>query len=157
MAENQGLTNDILRRSVIGGYTSAHALGKIDASTFVINEHLGSLPQADYPSHPYWKNYTHGDVQPEGFTVPAGRIVTYDLRSQYAGSAAQENPVGIASCYQAFSKQSMPVCSSFNLVDLSSYCKHRRIEGSTSADTVFKKINGSTRVYLQEHHYVRYK
>ena len=48
MAENQGMTNDILQQSVIGGYTSAHARGKIDTSTFLINEHLGSLTQADY-------------------------------------------------------------------------------------------------------------
>ena len=123
-------------------------LESVYTSTFVINKHLGSLTQADYPLCPYWKIYTHGDVLPEAFTVPAGQITTYDLQSQYAGSAGQETPVGIASCYQAFSKKSMPVCSSSNLVDLSSYCKHRRLEGSTSADTVFNKINGSTRVYL---------
>ena len=54
--------------------------------------------------------------------------------------------------------EGMLVCSSSNLVDLSSYCKHRQMAGSNidDTDTVFKMINGSTKVYLQEHHFVRY-
>ena len=49
--DDKGLTDDILQRSVIRGFTSAHALGKIDASTFIINEHLGSLTPDQHPLH----------------------------------------------------------------------------------------------------------
>ena len=42
---------------------------------------------------PHRKYYTHRNDLPEGFTVPAGLIATYDLQSQYTESVGQETPV----------------------------------------------------------------
>ena len=57
VSEYEGIVDSIVRKGVIGAYTSAHAKGKIAEGSFIINEHLvGRMDK--FPGHSFWKNYT---------------------------------------------------------------------------------------------------